>query len=691
MTREELAERLKEISKAYEALKEHYEKDTILLRDVENKIHRSEELFRKIFFTSPDPVCISRLSDGSFMMTNEAFRQIMGYSAEEVIGKSSNDINIWKDPERRKHLVFELRKSGKAENFEAVFRKKDGTTVNGLMSASVIDLEGEQHIISITRDITRLKKTEDELEKERNLLRTLIDVIPDRIFTKDVNGRFILCNMALVKRFNKNEVSEVLGKTDFDFLAHELAEQFHNDEKRIVTTGEPLINHEESRGIIDGVQRWNLVTKVPLKDAAGNIIGIVGVGRDITDLKRRKTESDALFEIIQGVTVTSNLDELLKLIHESLKKVVYAENCFVALFDKKTGFFRFPYFIDKYDSAPEASLMEKSCTSYVFRNVKPYLFSPQSFRELAEQGEVEQVGTPSPSWIGVPLQSPSGVIGVLGLQNYEQENVYSEDDVRFLSFIGSQIALAIERKMAEEEIRVKNHLLQAVNAEKDKFFSIIAHDLRGPLGAFMEATRILYEEIQNLSHEEISELSKEMNKEASRVYSLLENLLSWSRLQRGVMKFEPAELNLAETVNSAIAPLTASAAKKNISLKVQIPESAAITADRHMVETVVRNIVSNAIKFTIEGTVFVMAEQTGNNFFKITVKDNGIGIPPDMIDNLFSLTSKVSRPGTAGEPSSGLGLLLCKEFVEKHGGEIWVESEPGKGTEFTFTLPGRII
>ena len=236
--------------------------------------------------------------------------------------------------------------------------------------------------------------------------------------------------------------------------------------------------------------------------------------------------------------------------HHSLGKVVYAENCFVALHNQKTGLFSFPYFVDKFDTAPMPTAMGKSCSAYVFRTVKPFLFNREIFDQLKEQNEVELVGSPSPSWIGIPLQTPSKVIGVLVLQHYEKENVYSESDVKFLISIGSQIAMAIERKKAEEEIKLKNELLQAINAEKDKFFSIIAHDLRGPLSAFVGATQILTEEIQSMTLDDIRDITISMKTSATNIYSLLENLLEWSRLRRGGMDFVPEKLNLKEKIRS---------------------------------------------------------------------------------------------------------------------------------------------
>lgn len=690
LSQKEPEQRLEEILKAYEALKEHYERDTRLLREAESMIKKSEELFRKAFITSPDSVNINRLSDGLYVMVNEGFTKTTGYTAEDVRGRTSLELDIWVDPVRRKELVTELQEKGKVEDFEAQFRKKDGSIITGLMSASILEINGEAHIMNVTRDITRIKNIENELKQEKNLLHTLIDNLPDRIYIKDRNSRFVICNRALAERMGKKEVSEVIGKSDFDFQLPELAEQFYRDEQEIMNSGIPLINHEEPRVMPDGEKRWNLITKVPLRDHNGKITGIVGISRDITDLKKKEARTRALNKIIRGISTTANLDELLKLVHETLSEIVYAENCFIALYEPKTQLFSFPYFVDKHDDNPGNLSLAKSCTSYVFRTNQSLLLTGEKMNELLDKGEIELVGTNSASWIGIPLNLPSRTIGVLVLQNYEQENVYSEEDISFLNSIGSQIAFAIERKMAEEEIREKNEMLQAANAEKDKFFSIIAHDLRGPLGAFMEATKILTDELPNMSGEEIREISGEMNKDASRIYALLENLLQWSRLQRGVIKFEPADQNLSPLVNNAISPLLSSAEKKNVTVELNIPGDIIVNADTHMTETVIRNLVSNAIKFTPGGKIVVSAVPDEEGLVRISVKDNGIGIPPDMAGSLFSLTSRASRPGTDGEPSSGLGLVLCREFVEKHGGRIWVESEEGKGTEFMFTLPGRI-
>jgi PAS domain S-box-containing protein len=169
-----------------------------------------------------------------------------------------------------------------------------------------------------------------------------------------------------------------------------------------------------------------------------------------------------MLEIIQSVIVTPNLDELLKLIHEALKKVVYAENCFVALYDKQSGLFNRPFYVDQHSTNSPPERLKKSCTAYVYRTGNPLLMTQDVFQKLLAADEVELVGTPSPSWLGVPLKTPTDTIGVLVVQHYEDENAYSERDLEFLSSVAGQIALAIERKRTEFALRKSELRLRAI-------------------------------------------------------------------------------------------------------------------------------------------------------------------------------------------------------------------------------------
>ncbi len=244
------------------------------------------------------------------------------------------------------------------------------------------------------------------------------------------------------------------------------------------------------------------------------------------------------------------------------------------------------------------------------------------------------------------------------------------------------------RKQAETEIKLKNEELKKINAEKDKFFSIIAHDLRSPFNGFLGLTEIMAEELQSMAPEEIQEIAVTMRNSANNLYSLLENLLEWSRMQRGLVSFEPQLFLLKPKITESMVLIMEAADKKEIAIKYDIHEDLSVFADANMLEGIIRNLVSNAVKFTNKGGVVnVSAKSIPDNSVEISIKDSGIGMNKDITDNLFRLDIDTSRKGTEDESSTGLGLIICKDFIEKHGGKLRVESEEGNGSIFTFSIP----
>ncbi|NTW32049.1 MAG: hybrid sensor histidine kinase/response regulator [Bacteroidetes bacterium] len=238
------------------------------------------------------------------------------------------------------------------------------------------------------------------------------------------------------------------------------------------------------------------------------------------------------------------------------------------------------------------------------------------------------------------------------------------------------------------KICLQNQELQRINAEKDKLLSIIAHDLRGPLGGFMTLTKMMEEDYQFLTPDKKRDISLNLGNSAQNIYNLLENLLEWAQMQRGQIAFKPQILNLKNIVNECMKTIIETARDKAIVVDVEIQNEMKIFADTNMLQTIIRNLSSNAIKFTPKrGKVSISAKCNENKIAVISVKDTGTGMDKEMLGNIFSISSKNRRPGTEGEPSTGLGLLLCKEFVEKNDGEIWAESEEGKGSVFYFTIP----
>jgi PAS domain S-box-containing protein len=248
-----------------------------------------------------------------------------------------------------------------------------------------------------------------------------------------------------------------------------------------------------------------------------------------------------------------------------------------------------------------------------------------------------------------------------------------------------------DRKKADEEIRDKNEELKRINIEKDKLFSVIAHDLRSPLTAFMGLSEMMLEELPSMSIQELQSIVGNMKKSSGNLYGLLENLLEWAKVEQGLVRFNPESTPLLPLVNESLSRVIESARTKNIDISFNIPAELMIYADKNVFHTIIRNLVSNAIKFTDRGgKIMISSILTENHKVEISIKDSGIGMNLAIINNLFKLDTQVNREGTKGEPSTGLGLILCKGFIEKHGGEIWVESEEGIGSVFHFTIPSPV-
>ncbi len=260
----------------------------------------------------------------------------------------------------------------------------------------------------------------------------------------------------------------------------------------------------------------------------------------------------------------------------------------------------------------------------------------------------------------------------------------------FLGYIGQCVDIN-ELKEAELVLQAKNEELQKVNAEKDKFFSIIAHDLRSPFNTLLGFTQILVEDSSELKHEEIQKIAKAMRTSATGLYSLLENLLVWSRSQRGSTSFVPVQFLLIDILQENLKLIQESAQIKGIEIGIDIPGDLLAFADENMIGSTIRNLVSNAVKFTPRnGKIHIAAKQVPVNLVEISIKDSGMGMSEEMLNKLFRLDENIGRNGTEGEPTSGLGLILCKDFIEKNGGEIRVESEVTVGSTFYFTLPCNI-
>ena len=252
------------------------------------------------------------------------------------------------------------------------------------------------------------------------------------------------------------------------------------------------------------------------------------------------------------------------------------------------------------------------------------------------------------------------------------------------------IQLSLKNKEIDNQrskMQKLNAELQEANSTKDKFFSIVAHDLRSPFNSLIVLTGLLIEEYDQLTEEERKEFLGQIKDSAENTFSLLQNLLDWSRSQTGKKELDKEALDLESIVSKIIRLLKTNAENKKIDISCNIPKSITAYGDKNMISTVLLNLISNAIKFTSENGKVTVSMVNEKNSVEVMISDTGVGIPETHIDKLFLINHKIQTKGTANEKGTGLGLILCKEFVEKNGGKIWVNSEVGNGSQFHFTLP----
>jgi two-component system, sensor histidine kinase and response regulator len=244
-----------------------------------------------------------------------------------------------------------------------------------------------------------------------------------------------------------------------------------------------------------------------------------------------------------------------------------------------------------------------------------------------------------------------------------------------------------ELENANRQLRQSEAQLMELNATKDKFFNIVAHDLKNPFTSLLGATELLFNNIENMDRTKIRKLAQILNDSAKSGYSILLNLLDWSRSQTGTIRINLQKLSINKVIEENIADVHLNSIDKEISISAETAENIQVVADRNMINTIVRNLLSNAIKFTPRGGKVTVSCKLKGGEVCVSVKDNGIGISKENISKLFRIDSKFSRPGTDKETGTGLGLKLSREFVEKLGGRIWVESSENSGSEFIFTIP----
>ncbi len=654
----------------------------------ELRVKESEARFKAIWRHSSDGFRLTD-SDGIVVLANTAYFNFVGKTEEEIIGHPF--YLIYKEAMYQPSIEKYAARFAKKETEEAMLRKveySDGRIGWYEISNSFIEVDNKTFLLSVFRDFTQHQEDQLKIALSEQKFRTLYEKSTDSIFLMD-GETFIDCNPTTETMFAGT--SEQILK----LKPYEISPEFQEDGR---SSKEKAL--EKIAGVLRGAPQtfeWrHQKLSGEVFDCEVSLTKIELTGKDyvqavVHDISRRKHAEKlqtALFKITEAASASTDLAALYATIHESVKTLMPAINFYIALYDKKKNEISFPYFVDEFDETPISRPPKRGLTEYVLRTKSPLLATPEKLLEIENAGEVEKIGTDSIDWLGVPLIIQEIIIGVLVVQSYSPGTRYTKTEQDILMFVSSQIAMAIYKKKAADEVAASELQLKALNASKDKLFSIIAHDLRSPFHALLGLSDLLATEVDEFSREEIAKFASEMNSSLKNQFKLLENLLEWSRLQTGRMQYAPVKINLMEKVNDIIALLSGNALKKNISIINNVLNNAFVWADANMLQSILQNLLANAIKFTKSGgTIAVTSESTDKKMVRIFVKDTGVGISKNNLQKIFRTDSTVTTQGTENERGTGLGLLLCKEMIERHGGTISVESELEKGTTFFFTLP----
>jgi len=443
----------------------------------------------------------------------------------------------------------------------------------------------------------------------------------------------------------------------------------------------------------NGEHKWIEDNSITFYDKHGVKTKRMGLFLDIGEKLRDGRLKQIILEILEAANSEKNLTELFKFIHHSIKKLMKADNFYIAYYKRDSDLLTFPYFVDEIDNDSSSKKLGKGLTEYVMRTGKSALIDLKRDEELRQHGEIELIGPQSPIWLGVPLKIKEKTIGVIVVQDYNDANTYTPAHQQILDVISYPISRAIERKIVEEERLEIIIKLKEMNTSKDRLFSLISHDLRSPFNSLLGFAEILRTDFENLTHRDIKEYINVINDSSNTLFEMTNNLLHYSKLQLNKYDYIPKKILLNEILNEAIDSLRFRIQKKDISIKVDLKQNYFVVADEDMVITIFRNIISNALKFShAKSSVNIFAEESNDNIngtqsVQISITDEGIGIS-DKNQMLIKTGVMFSTQGSEKEPGSGLGLLLTKKYIDLSKGKFEIISSEGEGTTVIVTFPG---
>lgn len=614
---------------------------------------------------------------------NDKAEEITGYMREEALGKLCSFFA--KEPCISSCGLFDNNEVDAAKSKECTILTKSGKEKTILKYVELIKDQSGKSISGVESfiDITDLKNAEKKLIQSEKQFRSVWEHANEGMRITDHSGNIIMVNDAYCRMVRKTE-DELTGQKFNVVFANENEETVDKYIEKF-RLNRIVPRFEKEIELWDKSRFWFSIfsSYIELNDGRRALLSVF---RDVTEAKKSEIIQNVIFEINNAIYEISDFEKLLAKIHTTLGKIVKAESFFIALYNKETDTVDIPYSIDD-DGQKKDLPIAGTFTGYVIKTRESLLVDEEEAMQMVIEGKTRIVGRPSKIWLGVPVTLNDEVFGVVVTQDYNNRNAIGIEEQVMVEYVSDQIGLALERIISRRKLIASEQKLREANDAKDRFFSIISHDLRNPFITLDSFLKMLSEDYDQFSEDEKKDYLNILHKTSQRTLTLLDNLLTWSRSQRGVLKINKERQNLKKISEEAISPLLNTADKKEIKLYVPLDEHIYLTVDRFMLETVLRNLISNAIKFTESGGTITLSAEQDDDSTRIRISDTGVGMDQKTVSELFRLDVSHTSLGTSNEEGTGLGLILCKEFVEKNDGTISVESEKGKGTTFNLLFP----
>lgn len=627
--------------------------------EIENALKVSEEINRLLYENSGDAILFT-IPDGTVLSANPEACKILGRSEADIMKLGRSEIIDMKDP--RLPDALELRKRTGQFKGELNMLRNNGTIFPAEISSTLFkDSLGDERTSLTFRDITERKRMEEELRLSKRELSTLMNNLPGMVYTclNDTNWTL-----------------KFINEGSFDLTGYLLDELI---ESKTISYNE-IIHPDDQKRVWEIKQLF--IEKSETYDLEYRIVSKSGKVKYVWDRGQAIYTTDNQLSHLEGfiteITDRKNMEDALRKSQLLLKASLECQRDTILFsIDQE---YKYLYFNTSHSDVMKYAYQKDivlgmnilDCiTSYSDRIVAKgnydRAFRGESHSNIRIYGDVNKAYYES--YFNPIINDKNEIVGATGLAR--------------------DISDRIEKEM---KIDLQNEELRNLNITKDKFFSIIAHDLKSPFSSFLGLTQIMAEDLLTLSMTDLQKMAENLNRTANNLYRLLENLLQWSQIQRGIISFRPQLIQLELIVDESIGMINESAKIKNIEITSSNLKGIDVFADAHMLQSIMRNLLSNAVKFTRNGgKVSIAAKLIDSNKAEISLKDTGIGMDQSIIDNLFKIDVQTNRKGTEGEPSTGLGLTICKEFIDMHGGKIWIESEESIGSTFYFTLPNKSV